>query len=135
MNEEYDVIVLGTGLTVSAEFRAAAEDLGGACRPGAREAGAGGGPHAPSSVRARPRPAPQRVSSWKVFCRLFGCFWRGVGKGRWAGCEGLFPRRLGLRPHGARWVVIGWVVSNRERQDQEMQNPVKSVTYWTVATK
>ena len=41
MNEEYDVIVLGTGLTVSPEFLAAAvataEEPGRACRPGARE--------------------------------------------------------------------------------------------------
>lgn len=55
MNEEYDVIVLGTGLTVSAEFRAAAEDLGGACRPGAREGG-GWGPARTPLPRSAPDP-------------------------------------------------------------------------------
>lgn len=55
MNEEYDVIVLGTGLTVSAEFpAAAAREPGRSCRPAAGEGRLGSGPHAPSSGMREP---------------------------------------------------------------------------------
>lgn len=35
-----------------------------------------------------------RVSLWILSPFFRVCFWRGVGKGRWAGCEGHVPPRV-----------------------------------------
>lgn len=107
MNEEYDVIVLGTGLTVSAELRAVAEDLGGACRPARGRRGLG------AARTPLPRSAPDpglRLSGsprgwyFVVFSAAFGGeSGKGVGLGARGSFRGVWAcGRTG--PGGRDWV-------------------------------
>lgn len=106
MNEEYDVIVLGTGLTVSAEFWAAPAPR----RRGGRAGPARGegiwGPARTPLLPGRVNPGLRlRVSWWTLGSFFRVCLWRGVGKGRRAGCERHVPPRVDRRPQEAKRVV------------------------------
>lgn len=105
MNEEYDVIVLGTGLTVSVELPAAAEEPGTACRSGAGEDGGRGGPPAPFPG---PRQTPACAAESLIVGSNLVAFSAVFGGPSLDGVRGARSRSLGLRPHREGPVGRDW---------------------------